>query len=125
MLRYRLSQRLTPAQLESLWPAMGPAGSAEARPTETRDEGRRTEVTGADELSPWSTLLYERGASNNWVVAGARTKSGKPLLANDPHLPLMAPIQWYLARIEAPGLTLAGATAPGVPIMVIGHNGHV
>ena len=61
-------------------------------------------------------------ASNEWVVSGAHTTSGKPLLANDPHLGLTAPGPWYLVRIEAPGLTLAGATAPGVPAVILGHN---
>lgn len=64
-------------------------------------------------------------ASNNWVVAGARTASGKPLLANDPHLGLSAPSTWYLARIETPSRTLIGATAPGLPLLIIGSNGHV
>jgi penicillin amidase len=64
-------------------------------------------------------------ASNAWAVAGGRTASGKPILANDPHLGLKTPNIWYLARIEAPGLTLAGATAPGVPFHVLGHNGRI
>ena len=64
-------------------------------------------------------------ASNSWVVTGARTRSGAPLLANDPHLGLRAPNLWYLARIEAPGLSLSGATAPGVPFHVLGHNGAI
>jgi penicillin amidase len=65
------------------------------------------------------------GASNSWVLAGSRSATGGPLLANDPHLSLDLPAAWYLARIELPGRVLAGATAPGVPLMVIGHNGHV
>lgn len=64
-------------------------------------------------------------ASNGWVLAGARTRSGKPLLANDPHLQLGAPGVWYLIRLEAPDLRLAGASAPGVPGVVLGHNGEV
>ena len=63
-----------------------------------------------------------RGASNGWVVTGAQTATGKPLLANDPHLGFGAPILWYLVRMEAPGLHLAGATVPGVPFTIIGHN---
>lgn len=61
-------------------------------------------------------------ASNNWVVSGKHTVSGKPLLANDPHLGLSAPSFWYLARIETPGHELAGVTAAGVPFVVLGHN---
>jgi penicillin G amidase len=65
------------------------------------------------------------GASNAWALAGSATQSGKPLLANDPHLGFAVPILWYLARIETPDLMLAGATVPGVPAMLIGHNGHI
>lgn len=61
-------------------------------------------------------------ASNNWVVDGKHTVSGKPLLANDPHLGFSAPSVWYLARIETPRLTLSGVTAPGTPFVIIGHN---
>ncbi len=63
------------------------------------------------------------GASNVWAVAGARTASGKPVLANDPHLGLQVPATWYLARLETPEGVLAGATSPGVPLMILGHNG--
>jgi penicillin amidase len=63
--------------------------------------------------------------SNNWVLHGSRTTSGKPLLANDPHLKLSAPALWYFARIEAPGLKVAGATLPGLPGVVLGQNEHV
>ncbi|MDP3513969.1 MAG: penicillin acylase family protein [Sulfuritalea sp.] len=60
--------------------------------------------------------------SNNWVLAGARTTSGKPLLANDPHLKLTTPALWYFARLDAPGLKVAGATMPGLPLLVLGQN---
>jgi len=63
--------------------------------------------------------------SNSWVVAGSRTRSGKPLLANDPHLGLRTPSVWYLARLEAPGLSVTGATLPGVPGVIIGHNARI
>ena len=62
------------------------------------------------------------GASNNWVVSGARSSTGKPLLANDPHLGTRAPGVWYLAHIEGGALNAVGATLPGVPGIVIGHN---
>lgn len=62
------------------------------------------------------------GASNEWVVSGARTASGKPILANDPHLGLEAPILWYLARIVTPEGELKGATVPGLPVVLLGQN---
>lgn len=64
-------------------------------------------------------------ASNEWAVAGSRTASGHPLLAGDPHLGFGFPSLWYLARIDTPSGTLAGATAPGIPFMIIGHNSHI
>ena len=60
--------------------------------------------------------------SNNWVVSGAHTRSRKPLLANDPHLGHSVPSIWYMAHLVAPGLDVAGATFPGLPLVVIGHN---
>jgi penicillin G amidase len=63
--------------------------------------------------------------SNNWVVSGARSASGKPLLANDPHLDLGAPSVWYFAQLSAPGLNAIGATLPGVPGIVLGRNDRI
>src|SRR5258706_3459832 len=60
--------------------------------------------------------------STNWVVSGSRTESGKPLLANDPHLGLTAPPVWYFAQISAPGMNVIGATLPGVPGVILGRN---
>jgi penicillin amidase len=60
--------------------------------------------------------------SNNWVIGGARSATGKPLLANDPHLGAQAPSIWYLAHISGGDLDAVGATIPGLPGVVIGHN---
>lgn len=66
--------------------------------------------------------LSEGKGSNAWVVSGERTVSGKPLLANDPHLGLSAPAIWYFARLQAPGLDVIGATLPGLPFVVLGRT---
>ncbi|HLY18881.1 MAG TPA: penicillin acylase family protein, partial [Bryobacteraceae bacterium] len=63
--------------------------------------------------------------SNNWVVAGKHTASGKPLLSNDMHLSLTEPNIWYMADLRAPGFHAAGVTLPGVPFVIAGHNEHV
>jgi penicillin amidase len=63
--------------------------------------------------------------SNNWVVAGTRTATGRPLLANDPHLKLTVPALWYFARLEMPGFRAAGATMPGLPLLVLGQTEHL
>jgi penicillin G amidase len=60
--------------------------------------------------------------SNNWVVGGARTTTGKPLLANDPHLGAQIPSIWYLAHVTGGKLDAIGATLPGAPGVIIGHN---
>jgi len=71
-------------------------------------------------ISPRSLETLQ--ASNNWVVSGKHTASGKPLLANDPHIPASAPNVWYQTQLIAPGIHVAGVTFPGLPGIVIGHN---
>ena len=63
--------------------------------------------------------------SNNWVVSGAHTATGKPLLANDTHLELSIPSIWYEVHLTAPGWDVKGVTFPGAPMIVIGHNDHI
>jgi penicillin amidase len=62
------------------------------------------------------------GGSNNWVISGSRSITGKPLLANDPHLAGQTPAVWYLAHVSGGALDVIGATLPGVPGVVIGRN---
>ncbi len=66
-----------------------------------------------------------KGASNNWVVDGSHTASGKPLLANDPHLGMLAPSIWYLAHLAYPDRNVVGGTIAGVPSVVLGRNDHI
>lgn len=61
-------------------------------------------------------------ASNNWVVSGKRTVTGKPLLSNDPHLRPTAPSIWHMVHMSAPGVHVAGVTAAGLPGVILGHN---
>lgn len=63
--------------------------------------------------------------SNNWVVGGERSASGKPLLANDPHLGLTAPPVWYFAHLHVPGVNVIGSTLPGVPGVILGRNDRI
>ncbi len=71
---------------------------------------------------PWT---LPDSASNEWAVDGAHSATGAPILAGDPHLQFGFPSIWYLVRVDTPELTLAGATAPGFPFLVIGHNGRI
>ena len=108
MLRLALAaQGLNSAEIEDLMPldAGGRAAAACRRsPSSIRCSGRRPPQRRAAAAILVDDLIGS-GASNNWVVSGARTKSGKPLLANDPHLRLAAPSIWYLAHLalERPG----------------------
>jgi penicillin amidase len=63
--------------------------------------------------------------SNNWVVSGDYTASGKPLLANDTHLQLTVPPIWYEIHLTAPGWNVKGFTLPGAPLVIIGHNARI
>jgi penicillin G amidase len=79
----------------------------------------------ADALARVGLYAEALAASNNWVISGKRTASGKPLLANDPHLPPTAPSIWYMVHLSAPGIRVAGVTSSGLPGVVIGHNEHI
>ena len=68
---------------------------------------------------------YDGLGSNNWVLAGTRTKTGKPLLANDMHLGLTAPSVWYENHLVSDDFSVTGVTFPGIPGVIAGHNGHV
>ena len=63
--------------------------------------------------------------SNNWVVSGTHTATGKPLLANDTHLELMIPAIWYQMHLTAPGYNVKGFALPGAPLIIIGHNDRI
>lgn len=86
--------------------------------------------TLGEDLKSWGDELGNLGdkGSNNWVVAGSRSSSGQPLLANDPHLGLSAPAIWYFAHLQAPdvpglkGMDAIGATLPGTPFVVLGRT---
>lgn len=73
-------------------------------------------------LAAWRRDVEAVFGSNNWVVAGSRTYSGKPILANDTHLPLRVPDTWYMVHLRAPGYHAKGFALPGTPLIVIGHN---
>jgi penicillin G amidase len=73
-------------------------------------------------LYPRRTGSEVQPGSNAWVISGSRSATGKPILANDPHLEWSVPSEWYLLHLKAPDLDVDGATLPGVPGVVTGHN---
>jgi penicillin amidase len=120
------AQGLNSAEIEDLMPhddevAVPPLPEiAQLYPLRTQTAAKHAAVHPVDDI-------IGGGASNNWVVSGSKTKSGKPLLANDPHLRIAAPSIWYLAHmaIELPGsapVNVVGATLAGVPLTVLGRS---
>jgi penicillin amidase len=76
------------------------------------------------DLDSLRALWGNLGGSNAWAVAPHRTASGRPLLANDPHLNPSMPAAWYLVHVRTPTWTACGATFTGIPGLGSGHNDH-
>ncbi len=115
-LRAELLSRLSPERLHQLLPPHDAPGPATLAPQAE---------AAAKAMIPVPSPLKKREASNAWVIRGGLTDTGAPILANDPHLGLELPGTWYPIRIETPNLTLTGVGAAGVPMLVLGHNGHI
>ena len=82
----------------------------------------RGDAAKADFLFPTRTGFDPQPGSNAWAVSGERSATGKPILANDPHLDFGIPATWHMVHLHAPGLNVTGVTLPGVPAVIIGHN---
>ncbi len=117
LLRARLNEFLKPEQIRALWPDY-PADA----PVALAGLERKAALDPLEQL-PWP--LAPKDASNSWVLSGAKTTTGKPILANDPHLSLDSPGLWYLVDIQTPEGRIRGASAPGVPFVVLGQNSHL
>lgn len=123
LLRARLMTRLPKTLIAELWPTGPPDSPVTIEPSGQATNAAFDDTTSAD--AAFFDLLQPRGASNAWVIGAARTTTGAPILANDPHLDHVVPNQWYLARLVTPDLEIVGATAPGMPFAILGHNGAV
>lgn len=118
LLRARLATRLSDEQIADLWPTYpSEAPVTLAALAEDLDLERLASLLPA---APPPGI-----GSNGWAVSGERSESGSPLLANDPHLGFRVPGVWHLAHLKAPELELIGAGLPGVPGIVLGHNGEI
>jgi penicillin amidase len=76
-------------------------------------------------LFPVRSGFDPQPGSNAWALSGSRTATGKAILANDPHLDFAVPSTWYLVHLQAPGLNVSGASLPGVPGVIVGHNDRI
>ncbi|MGK9169727.1 penicillin acylase family protein [Inquilinus limosus] len=116
ILRAQVIARLGPDRARTLFPDLG------ALPPATLSALDRAAPVLASLAGALPPPLGPRTASNEWAVGPGRTGTGAPILANDPHLGLSAPILWYMARMETPTLSITGATVPGVPLTLLGQN---
>src|SRR5579872_5806822 len=104
--RAKLATKMAPDQARLLFPAPPPGAPITTQPV--------VESTHADASSPLQKLgeilPFAHGASNEWAISGAHTATGQPILANDPHLGIEAPIVWYLVRIVTPEGSVKGGS---------------
>lgn len=117
ILKIQLSEFLSDQQLRDLWPDE----PDNAPTTMALSAVTRKQLAALSDALP--DMFPEASASNEWVVSGQRSLSGKPLLANDPHLGLSAPGMWHLARIVTPDFQASGGAIPGQPFFMVGQNG--
>ncbi|WP_169568659.1 penicillin acylase family protein [Sneathiella limimaris] len=121
--RMRLLKVMSPAQLAEFLPPY-PGDQPPSLPI-----FKEYEQFSQSSLQQLADIVGERVpegvGSNNWVISGENTRSGKPLLANDPHLGLAAPSIWYFAHLKTPSLNTMGATLPGLPGIILGRNDHI
>lgn len=123
LLRLRLSKLggLTPEQISELFPPY-PGDAPVALPDLRRVWSETpSDLTG----NPLPRMPMMSNGSNNWALAGKRTTTGKPFLANDPHLGLAVPSVWYLAHLDCPEFRVIGATLPGIPGVILGRNDRI
>ncbi|OCS90434.1 penicillin acylase family protein [Caryophanon latum] len=96
----------------------------------TYPEDAKTVIAGenAPKVASWfdaAVLPNEFNGSNNWVVSGDKTASGKPLLADDPHLGLGTPSIWYQMHLQSPEQNVSGVIFAGIPGIILGHNDNI
>ena len=129
------------SRLMGVWPTGAPTiveAAGPVAPTSASDDGRTREIAYPGTSRPFASRALDQpplppglgwldvgaraGGSNSWVIAPTRSATGRPLLANDPHLAVEMPSIWYEAHVVAAGLDVTGVTLPSTPFVIIGHN---
>jgi penicillin amidase len=126
LLRARVIAELGPEAAQQLMPPY-PDGAPVIVPPEARSYAwlENAQLSRPDVLEAALGENRAEWGSNNWVVHGSRTATGMPLLADDTHLGLDMPSVWYENGIHGGRFDSVGYTFPGVPLVVIGHNGQI
>ena len=137
LLRNDLVRTVGIDRMKQLMPLYDPNGLSIVGESEagglSKPMGHKTRIAGFSPSPLFSGHFSVPGAmppldgagSNNWVVDGTMTASGKPMLANDPHLATHIPSTWYLAHLSSPDFEVIGATLPGIPGVILGRNRRV
>lgn len=134
--REKIGARLSPELMADLYPVASwhdrpPASAANdgaailSVPDEPEEDKSKTPANGVTQLHDDATVPDCESCvpgSNNWVVSGAHTTTGKPLLSNDMHLPHRLPGVWYELQLHSGDFNVVGFSLPGVPFVVVGHN---
>ena len=126
--REKVLARLGPVLTADLYPNSSwrdhPPGQEAKKTTDTAVPANAQAAGGTASLFHPATQFDFRPelGSNDWVISGAHTASGKPLLSNDPHLGHQMPSLWYEAHLMSGDFDVAGVTLPGVPTVILGHS---
>ena len=124
--RLALADKMPRDKIDQLWPPADPKAAPVDQALAYTPADAKLAANALQALQHFPQPFTQPAqASNEWAVSGAHTDTGQPLLAGDPHLAFGFPGIWYLARIDTPSGMLAGATVPGLPFVMIGHNEHV
>ncbi len=117
LLRAELAAHLGPERARELSPLIGPEA-----PNVAVSSPGFPNVSQQFRDAAYGAGIRRGMGSNNWVVAGSRTTTGMPLLANDPHLMVQMPAIWMEMHLASPDIEVAGVSLPGLPGITIGHN---
>jgi penicillin G amidase len=117
LLRAELAAHLGPERARELSPFLGPEA-----PLVAVSDPDFPNVMQQFRDAAYGAGMRRGFGSNNWVVSGKKTTTGKPLLANDPHLMVQMPAIWMEMHLSSPDMDVAGVTLPGLPGVAIGHN---
>lgn len=131
-----LTQGITPERIDELFPNDGEEETTILKSEQIARQEFAVEAPNTEEIAQTNELETQLlddlidlfptvEASNNWVVSGDRTTTGKPFLANDPHLSLENPSAWYQTEIDTPEFGVIGASLPGVPGIQVGRNDNI
>jgi len=119
IVRSWLIEKLGPEKARAIEPRYPDDGSVTVPPGSTSSRVMRAFLKEYREVSKF---IPQAGASNTWAIDGSKSVSGKPLLACDPHLPASIPSFWYEAHLSSPSVNAIGASIPGLPAVIFGHN---